>query len=121
MNSKRLLLVDDEPEFGKLVKKVAEDLGYEVMLTVEAKDFMEHYDGFDPSVVVLDIVMPETDGIEVMNWLVKRGSSAKVICVSGYHPDYAKMAETLGTLKGKMSVTSLVKPIRLADLRAALD
>ena len=121
MREKRLLLIDDEPEFGKLVKHVAEGLGFEVMVTVHAQDFKEGYESFHPGVILLDIVMPETDGIELMNWLVQQGSDAKVICVSGYHPDYAKMAEMLGTLKGGMSVSSLVKPIRIADLRSALS
>ena len=121
MGERRLLLIDDEPEFGKLVKHVAENLGFEVMVTQHAQDFKDGYESFRPEVIILDIVMPETDGIELMNWLVQQGSNARVICVSGYHPDYAKMAETLGTLRGGMSVTSLVKPIRLAELRSALS
>ena len=121
MAARRLLLVDDEPEFGKLVRRVAEEQDVDVTVTQQASDFMKAYEKVDPTHIILDIVMPGTDGIELMKWLIERGSGARVICVSGYDPDYVKLAETLGNLKSSMSVSSLVKPIRLADLRSALS
>ena len=50
---KRLLVVDDEPDFGDFVRQVAEGSGYEVTVTTGGKEFMEVYDDVDPTVVVL--------------------------------------------------------------------
>ena len=58
----RLLVVDDEKEFGAFVQKVAEPMGYEVVVTADGNDFKRKYDDFDPTVVVLDMVMPVMDG-----------------------------------------------------------
>ncbi len=65
MGDRRLVVVDDEPEFAEYVRKVAAGLGFEVQVTTGAAAFKKAYDAFDPGVIVLDVVMPETDGIEV--------------------------------------------------------
>ena len=65
MDEKRLLVVDDEPEFGEYVRKVAVELGYEVEVTGDGKSFMKAYESFNPSVIALDLVMPEIDGVEL--------------------------------------------------------
>ncbi len=81
---------------------------------------MEVYDDVDPTAIVLDMVMPEIEGNELVQWLAARGCDAKVIIVSGFHPDYAAFAGKLGTIRGLSSVTSLVKPVGAAQLRAVL-
>ena len=40
----------------------------------------------DPAVVVMDIVMPRIDGIELVRWLANVNSNAKVIIVTGFNP-----------------------------------
>lgn len=120
MTGKRLLIVDDEPDFGEFVRKVAEDLGYEVTVTTEGRAFKKIYDKCDPTVVLLDMIMPETDGIELVTWLAKNHCTAKVIVATGYHPDYGLMAQKLGEDGGIDSVTLLTKPVSPAQLRAAL-
>lgn len=116
----RLLVIDDEPEFGEYVKRVAADLGFSVEVTQRASDFMELYRSFDPTVIVMDILMPQMDGIELVQWLAGNGCSARVILASGYNPRYAKAAETLAQEIGSLEVVTLQKPVRVPDLRAAL-
>ncbi len=120
MTSKRLLIVDDEPEFGKFVRKVAEEMDFEVRLTTQPKRFKELYGAFDPTVIMLDVVMPETDGIELVKWLAKRHYLGKLLIVTGITPHYADMASTLSAGMGMTSVTALYKPVELEKLRAAL-
>ena len=120
MTEKRLLVVDDEPEFGEFVRKVAVDLGYEVQVTTNGREFQRAYDTFKPTTVVLDMVMPELDGNELVLWLMQQQYSSDLIIITGYSPDYAKDAKRLAEFKGLRSVTTLTKPIRLAKLRAVL-
>ena len=51
MQDKRLLIRDDEPAFGRFVKNVAEDLGYEVQVTTEGHAFIEAYASFEPTTI----------------------------------------------------------------------
>ena len=121
MTDKRLLVVDDEPEFGEFVRKVATDLGYEVRVTTNGKAFQAAYHELQPTTVVLDMVMPGMDGNEVVLWLMQQHYTANLIIITGYSPDYATDARRLAEFKGLRSVTMLTKPIRLAKLREVLS
>lgn len=121
MNEKRLLVVDDEPEFAEFVRKVAVDLGYDVRVTTNGRAFQKAYHELQPTTVVLDMVMPEMDGNELVLWLMQQGYASELIIITGYSPDYAKDAKLLAEFKGLRSVTTLNKPIRLAKLRAVLS
>ncbi len=120
MSSKRLLIVDDEVDFGQFVRKVAEEMDFEVTVTTHPTHFKEAYGDFEPTVIVLDVVMPGTDGIELVNWLADRHYQGKLVIVTGFMPRYAEMASELSAVKGMTSVTTLFKPIALDKLRAAL-
>jgi CheY-like chemotaxis protein len=119
MAEKRLLVVDDQPALGEIVRRTAEGLDYEVVVTEHAEEFMAEYETFDPTTIVLDIVMPDIDGIELVAWLVERKCRARILVASGYNNRYAKMAETLGAAKG-LQIMFLEKPFRITELRDAL-
>jgi DNA-binding response OmpR family regulator len=120
MPGNRLLICDDEPAFGRFVKNVAEDLGYEVRVTTDGREFMEAYDTFEPTTVILDMIMPGMDGNELVLWLAKQKCTARLIIITGYTPDYAENAKVLAEYKGLGTATTLHKPIEINRLRAAL-
>jgi CheY-like chemotaxis protein len=120
MQDNRLLICDDEPAFGRFVKNVAEDLGYQVEVTTTWQAFMRAYQAFRPTTIVIDIVMPEMDGIELVVWLGNLQSSARLVIVTGYAPDYAANAKILAEYKGLGPVTTLHKPVEINRLRAVL-
>jgi CheY-like chemotaxis protein len=119
MTDKRLLIVDDLPALGEVVSRVAGNLGYEVRVTSHADEFKRDYESFNPTTVVVDIVMPDVDGIELIDWLIERGCKARVLVASAYNPKYAQMAQTLGMAKG-LEISFIEKPFRVAELRDTL-
>ncbi len=120
MSNKRLLVVDDEPDFGEFVRQVAQLLDYEVMVATNSRAFQQDYIDFQPNLIILDMVMPDMDGNEVLLWLLQQGYAAGLIITTGYSPDYAQEAKTLAEFNGLQRVSTLTKPVRLAELRAAL-
>lgn len=120
MTTRRLLIVDDEPKFATFVERVAAGLGYEVEVTHHGVDFMNAYRRRAPDVVIIDMVMPEIDGNELILWLVKQHCAADVIIITGFHPDYAINARLLAEFKGLRSVSTLSKPVSVSTLRQTL-
>lgn len=120
MVAKRLLIVDDEPRFAAFVERVASRLGFRVEVTVHGSDFQAAYRRQPPDTIVIDMVMPDIDGNELILWLVEQGCRADILIITGYHPDYAVNARLLAELKGLRSVTTLSKPVSVSRLRQAL-
>ena len=119
-SDKRLLVVDDEPDFASFVAKVAESIGYDVTITNRPRNFREIYERTEPTDIMLDVIMPETDGIEIIKWLADHQNTARVIVVTGHSPQYANAAKSFGEVVGNFPVKVISKPIGVDDLSAAL-
>ena len=117
---KRLLVIDDDPAISQIVGAVAEGLAFEVRTTERADEFAEIYEEFQPGVVILDLVKPEVDGIELAQWLAHVKSEARVIFLTGHNPRFTDAARALADSGDLASVTTLTKPVSIAVLRQAL-
>jgi DNA-binding response OmpR family regulator len=115
-----LMIVDDEGAFGEFVAEAAKSLGYESKVTTSGKEFRTEFDLFQPAVCVVDMIMPDEDGVQVLEWLAKRDVLPRVIIVSGYNPYYLRLANLLATNRGLQVDATLKKPLSLSLLRAAL-
>ena len=120
MADKRLLIADDEPDICDFVRRVAEGLGYEVRFVTRPTEFQKAYLEFKPTKIVLDIIMPEIDGIELLQWLATQSCTAAIIIITGYSPEFAAMAQSLGRAKGLLTMKTIGKPVRVASLREVL-
>jgi DNA-binding response OmpR family regulator len=121
MSGERILVIDDEADFLTFVRRVTLQLDFEVEVTTDGDAFKQIYARFNPTVIVLDIVMPRTDGIELIRWLADMGCTARIVVISGFDPNYSKMAQTLGSGVGLASIVRLQKPVSVADLKSALS
>jgi DNA-binding response OmpR family regulator len=117
---KRLVVVDDEPDMREVFVAVARDAGFETMSLGDVGAFQKAYDEFRPDVIVMDVVMPGSDGVELVRWLVSRNGKPRVLVVSGYGSTYTAGAREIATVWGKLEVEEMQKPVRVADLRALL-
>ena len=117
--AKRLLVIDDEPDFAALVVTVATRLGYAASAAANPRAFRQAVIAA-PDVIVLDIVMPEQDGVELIQWLDAINCTARVVIVTGFNPAYAESARRLAEIRGRLQVSVIHKPVKLDDLRAAI-
>lgn len=115
-----LTVVDDEPEMQQIIRHAAENAGFEVSARNSAKEFIESYPDKDPDVIVMDIVMPDMDGLELISWLGAQNCRASIVLISGYGEDYLRIGDLLGSHQGSNIVKTLTKPISLADLDTLL-
>lgn len=61
----KILVADDDPEIVRLIGDSLEDEGYEVLTAYDGKQVLEQLDRSEVSLIILDVMMPEMDGLEV--------------------------------------------------------
>jgi len=116
----RILIVDDEPDIGAFIQDVAIEIGFEATATHKPSTFEQLYsDNFD--IVILDLVMPERDGIELLRFMASQGSSAQIILISGYDNGVLHSAQKLASEQGLNVIRTLTKPILYKDLERLLS
>ena len=114
--STSLLAVDDEQGVLEIVRYAGEEAGCDVRLAGTAKQFMTSLQAQHPDVIVMDIIMPEMDGLELLAWLSKEGCHAPVILVSGYDEMYLTTAKEFASLQDQREIRTIRKPFRIDDL-----
>jgi len=115
-----LLVIDDEPEFGEFVGVVARSAGFEAIVTQDVKDFRREAKAGRPTVVVMDLQMPNIDGIELMRELRGYCADAEIVLASGMDTRVIDMTVRLGKELGLRMARPVQKPVRAAELRALL-
>ncbi len=118
--AKRLLVVDDQDSMTKVVSKIATGLKYEVRTVNDPARAFQVFEEFAPDVLIIDLVMPEVDGIDVLHQILAAGTSARVIVMSGFGKSYLRLGESVAAFHEHKSVTTLAKPFRKSDLAALL-
>jgi DNA-binding response OmpR family regulator len=120
VGDRRLLVIDDEPVFCEFVRRVAEAEGFEVAVASDGDSFKQAYLDCEPAAIILDLVMPDVEGIELLQYLASQGCRSRIFIVSGYSPEYPRLAKAVACSRGMTNVEALAKPIKAGQLRAAL-
>jgi two-component system KDP operon response regulator KdpE len=86
-----VLVADDEPRITKLVSMALSDEGFRVVTAAGGEEALAKAEEVRPDIVLLDIVMPDLDGIEVMRQLRERRPVPVILLTAkGSAPDKAK-------------------------------
>lgn len=111
MVAKRILVVDDEPDFVAIIERTLALSGYEVATAYNGREAMETARTFLPHCLLLDVMMPEMGGLEVLQKIREIDNDAKVVMISGMHDvQAAREAIKLG------AVDYITKPFDLREL-----
>lgn len=117
----RLLVIDDEKGYGQAVKRVAEGVGFEVTFTSDAPTFLNAARFWHPSVIMLDLKMPGTDGVQLLRALAADKCAAHIVLTSGAGEKIVESAIQLGRERGLNMAEPLPKPMRVEPLRERLE
>jgi DNA-binding NtrC family response regulator len=106
-----ILVIDDEREIRELVREILQDEGYEVSVAETAEDARRARRLRRPDLVLMDVWLPDTDGVSLLREWTQGGFDAPVIMISGHGTvETAVEATRLG------AYDFLEKPLSLSKL-----
>jgi EAL domain-containing protein (putative c-di-GMP-specific phosphodiesterase class I)/FixJ family two-component response regulator len=114
-----ILVIDDDADVGELISAVAQGMGFRCVVTNNAATFLASITQ-DTSLIFVDLVMPEIDGIELLRLLSQRGCDVDIVLMSGVGKRVLMTAVELAQNLGLIIVGHIQKPFRLAELEQIL-
>lgn len=113
---KNILLVEDEEFTRVFLARFIERKGITVIAAGTGKQAIEEYKQNSPDCILLDLRLPDMEGIDVLKKIKEINPQAKIYFVSGFDDDYLqKQAENLG------AAGYIQKPISLDDIAAFIE
>jgi len=116
MKRRKILIIDDEQSLLESLEMFLGEKGYEVGCALSASEGLEKNKSFDPDVIILDIRLPDIDGLEVLQDLRRNHKEKSVIIITAFHDmDTTIKAMKLGACE------YIPKPIDIEELERAID
>jgi EAL domain-containing protein (putative c-di-GMP-specific phosphodiesterase class I) len=120
VGKQRILVIDDDSDSGELVSAVALTMGFQCTATMDPKTFLEKL-APDTTLILLDLVMPEVDGIQLLRLLGERKCKTGIVLMSGVGKRILESAEQFAQILGLSIVGHLQKPLQVDELKEVLQ
>src|SRR5215475_5236534 len=119
--SARILVVDDEANIRALIDEILSEEGYDVTTAADARHARAARKDNEFDLILLDIWMPDTDGISLLKEWSENGATGAVVMMSGHGTvDTAVEATRLGAVDFIEKPVSLAKLLRTVEKALAL-
>lgn len=113
---KKILIVDDEKSLLESLEMFLSEKGYNVACAMTAAEAIEKNGSFKPDVIVLDIRLPDKDGLEVLKEFRETTRKSNVIIITAFHD----MDTTIKAMKFG-ACEYIPKPIDIEELESAVE
>ena len=87
---KKILIVDDEKPISDIIKFNMTKEGYEVVTAFNGREAIELFEAKQPDIIILDLMLPEIDGLEVAK-AIRKTSSVPIIMLSAKDSEFDKV------------------------------
>jgi adenylate cyclase len=115
-----ILLVNDEPDTLQLIRKILQADGFEIALATNGLEALAYIEEHEPDLLLLDVVMPQMDGMAVLKELRKRDRVTGVIMVSALSSEQLVVQAMLDGADDFVGKPFTLKTIRVR-IRQALE
>lgn len=109
--SRNVLVIDDDMNTRLLVKVNLEQKGYSVADTSNGADAMHYLEREQPDVIIVDLLMPGMNGLELISWIRRRQNTPILVITA--HSDKHELREQ-ALLAGANNY--MIKPFKRDDL-----
>lgn len=116
-----ILILDDEPEIGLFLGRIAATVGFTSESVSSYDEFQAKLNEFSPTCVMMDLQMPDVDGIEILRFLAKTGCQSDIVIMSGFDHKVIDSARQLGQERGLRITDTIQKPFRADHVISILE
>ncbi|MCT4554547.1 MAG: response regulator [Pelagimonas sp.] len=117
-----LFVADDNEEFARFVATVAQRLGWTVEICLNGLELLEKLaKGDEPAVLMIDINMPELDGIEVIDGISELGRKVRIHFMTGGSETLVIAAKMIATARDLAVGPMIFKPCSIETLTKLLQ
>ncbi|SRR6056297_1466861 len=93
----KILIIDDSTINNILLENILSERGYEIYSILNGNSAIDKIEEVQPDLILLDIMMPEVSGFDVLRKLKENEIQVPVIIISAYDSDkFKKLSKTLG-------------------------
>jgi two-component system, OmpR family, response regulator ResD len=117
--AKKLLMIDDQVGITRIVGVVARELGIEFKAINDSLAATELFLEYRPDTVIIDMIMPEKDGLDVLNEILTTGIPTQIVLTSGFGDGFLRLGTGLAAFHGTQ-LSILKKPFRRTELTELL-
>ena len=117
---KNMLIVDDDPPILAFLAGIGKSCGYEVETSDTGRDLADRAAEMSPDFIILDLIMPKLDGIEVLREMSGKNIKAQILLISGFDPDLLARARSLARAWRLDVVDTMEKPLDADRIIACL-
>ena len=109
--SKKMMIVDDDPPILAFLAGIGKSCGYEVETSETGSNLANRVAESLPDFIILDLIMPKLDGIEVLREMSEKNIKAQILLISGFDPDLLARARSLARAWRLDVVDTMEKPL----------
>ncbi len=113
---KSVLVIDDDPLIRKTLSSYLSEKGFEALVAEDGEEGLQKYEERIPDLVILDIRLPDVDGLEVLGRIREKNPNASIIIMTAYDD----MKTTIEAIKSG-AFEYLVKPLDYVELDLTID
>jgi len=113
---KSVLVIDDDPLIRKTLSSYLSKKGFEAVAAEDGEEGIQKYEEYIPDLVILDIRLPDVDGLEVLGRIREKNPNASIIIMTAYDD----MKTTIEAIK-LGAFEYLVKPLDYVELDLTID
>ena len=121
VGNKKVVIVDDDIDMADFVSDATELLGFDPIVVSDGKACLQQVSEHAPACIIMDIVMPDMDGVELLGKLAETESKSPVIMMSGFDGKYLESVSLIAEANGLKVLGSLMKPFSVDNLEPLLS
>lgn len=112
----KILVIDDDPQIRELLNVDIKEIGHNVVLASNGKEGLKCVETFNPDIVICDLVLPDENGLKILEYVKEVDNNIQVILISEYY-DISSIIKAMQ----KGSFDYLQKPLDLDQLKLKIS